>query len=378
MAEFKMPALGSDMDAGTLLEWRVRPGDSVHRGDIVAVVDTEKSAIEIEIFLDGVVTELVVEPGQKVPVGAVLAHVRTASEPLAATPEPPPERTRASPAARRRARELGIDLATIAGSGPHGTIGLSDVDAAAAGSKSAAAPAAEGGATAEPDRKARLRHAIAVAMARSNREIPHYHIATTIPMARSLAWLERANAGREVSEQVLPAALFVKAVALAARETPALNGFWRDERLVMSCDIHVGMVVSLRGGGVIVPALHHADRHGIRRLMAMLSDVVSRGRAGNLRSSELADGTITVTALGERAPELVFGVVFPPQIAIVGFGGIVERPWIVDGKVVAMPVVSATLAADHRASDGHLGARFLTLVEQKLQEPESLDQEVPP
>jgi pyruvate dehydrogenase E2 component (dihydrolipoamide acetyltransferase) len=367
MADFNMPMLGADMDAGTLLEWRVKPGDRVHRGDVVALVDTEKAAVEIEIFLDGVVEELVVPTGIKVPVGTLLARVRTEGEAPHVAAAPPAEkeeaieatapRLRMSPAARRRALELGVDATKIAATGPHGTISLADVEAAAA------PPAAE------PDRAARLRRAIAGAMARSNREIPHYYLATTIPMGASLGWLEAENARRDVAERILPVALLVKAVALSLVEIPELNGFWRNDAFEAGPGVHVGMVVSLRGGGVVVPAVHDADRLSLDDTMTTLRDLVARARAGSLRSSELSDGTITLTNLGERAPEAVFGVIFPPQVALVGFGGIVERPWVVDGKVVAERVITATLAADHRAGDGHLGARFLQALERRLQEP---------
>lgn len=361
-----MPSLGADMEAGTLLEWRVAIGDEVHRGDIVALVDTEKSAIEMESFIEGVVEELLVSVGTKVPVGTPLARLRGEGEearpaaPPSQAPTPPP---RMSPVARRRARELGLDPATLTGSGPEGVVTLSDVERAAAPAKTPEKPA---------DRGARLRGAVAAAMARSNREVPHYYLASTVPMAAARAFLERENTRRSVQESVLPVALFVRAVALALREHRALNGVWRDGALVQKERIHVGMVVSIRGGGVMVPAVKDADAKSLDEVMGTLRDLVQRARTGGLKSSELSEGTITVTNLGERAPEAVYGVVFPPQVALVGIGGVVERPWVVDGEVRAQPVCTITLAADHRATDGHLGGRFLSEVARLIESPERL------
>jgi pyruvate dehydrogenase E2 component (dihydrolipoamide acetyltransferase) len=360
MADFVMPSLGADMESGKLLEWRIKPGDRVKRGDVVALVDTEKAAVEIEIFLDGVVDELVAQPGARVPVGGLLARVSAPGEERA--PHPPAPRV--SPAARRRATELGVDAGAVSGTGPEGAVTIADVERAAAGAAEAA-PA--------PDRRERLRAAIAAAMSTSNREIPHYYLTTTIAMQRALEWLEQANAARSVEARLLPAALLVKATAVALREVPELNGFWRDGRLEKSAEVHVGVVVALRGGGVVVPAVHRADRLGIDDLMARMRDVVERARAGTLRSSELTDGTVTVTSLGDRGAECVLGVVFPPQVALVGFGSIVERPWVANGQLAVQRVVTASLAADHRASDGHTGARFLTALDERLQAPEALE-----
>lgn len=378
-----MPSLGSDMEAGTLLEWRIAPGDAVSRGDVVAVVDTFKGAIDVEIFETGVVEEILVPVGEKVPVGTPLARLRVEGEAAAAAPvaavpaaaavAPPAAapapvaggRLRASPAARQRAAAAGIDLATLRGSGPQGAVTLADVERA-----SAARPAARAMAPAE--RLAGMRQAIATAMLRSKREIPHYYLGTTIDMARALAWLEDENARRPVTGRLLAGVLLLKAVALALRQAPELNGHWLDGGFRAGSGIHVGTAIALRGGGLVAPALHEADAATLDHLMAELRQLVQRARAGSLRSSELADATITVTSLGEQGVDTVYGIIHPPQVALVGFGRIAERPWVVDGRVVARPLLQATLSADHRASDGHRGARFLALVESLLQEPETL------
>ncbi len=403
MADFLMPILGADMTAGTLVAWLKKPGDRVKRGDVVAEVETEKGIIEVEIFTSGVIEKLLVEPEQRVPVGTVMAIVRedeaapgaAAAPPGAAAappgpeaitpaaPQPPavpaapvpavppapgPARVRISPLARTRAAELGIDPGAVRGTGPGGAITREDVEEAAG--RRAAAPAAPARLAAE--RQARMRQTIAAAMARSKREIPHFYLSTTIDMHRAMTWLADENARRPVTDRLLYGVLLVRAVALALREVPELNAVWRGGEAVPSEAVHVGVAISLRGGGLVAPALHNADREPIDALMRSFRDLVNRARSGGLRSSELSDSTITVTSLGERGVEAVFGVIYPPQVAIVGFGAVVARPWSVAGQVVSRPVITAALSADHRVTDGYRASLFLSAVDRLLQEPERL------
>jgi pyruvate dehydrogenase E2 component (dihydrolipoamide acetyltransferase) len=287
--------------------------------------------------------------------------VRRAVAPAAA----PSDRVRLSPLARKRAIELGIDPASVRGTGPGGSIRREDVEQAAAAR--AAAPAEKP--RAPLDRQARARQAIGAAMARSKREIPHYYLATTIDMHRAMIWLAEENLRRPVPDRLLYGVLLIKAVALALRDVPELNAVWRGSEPVRSEAVHVGVAISLRGGGLVAPALHDTAGTSLGDLMRGFRDLVQRARSGGLRSSELSDPTITVTSLGEQGVESAFGIIFSPQVAIVGFGKIVERPWVVDGQVVARPVVTATLSADHRVSDGHRGGLFLAAVDRLLQEP---------
>jgi pyruvate dehydrogenase E2 component (dihydrolipoamide acetyltransferase) len=367
-----MPVLGADMTAGTLVEWRKRPGEAVARGEIIAEVETEKGVIEVECFTPGVLERLLVEPGQKVPVGTPLAVIREpgAMAPAApAAPLPPAAapaaRVRASPVARRLAADLGVSLDQVQGTGPGGAITREDVERAA---PREAAPRE----AAPSDRAARMRQAVAAAVTRSKREIPHYYLSASIDLGPALAWLAERNRDRPVTERLVVSALFLKAVALSLRDFPDLNGRWADGRVVPAPGIHVGLVVALREGGLVVPALHDADQLPVERLMASLLDIVERARAGALRSSEVADSTMSVTILGDRDVDTIYGVIYPPQVAIVGFGRVAERPWVVGGRVEVRPSVTATLAADHRASDGHRGSAFLTAVAERLQHPEAL------
>jgi pyruvate dehydrogenase E2 component (dihydrolipoamide acetyltransferase) len=217
-----------------------------------------------------------------------------------------------------------------------------------------------------------MREAIGALMARSKREIPHYYLGTHVDMGAAMAFLKAENARREAPDRLLPAVLTIKAVALALRDVPELNGFWIDGALQPSAGAHIGVAVSLRGGGLVAPALHDAGDRDLDELMRGLRDLVARARAGRLRSSEMADPTITVTNLGDQGVETVFGVIYPPQVALVGLGRVSERPWAADGMVGTRPVMAATLSGDHRAGDGHTGARFLARLDRLLQEPERL------
>jgi pyruvate dehydrogenase E2 component (dihydrolipoamide acetyltransferase) len=395
MREFRMPSLGADMDAGTLVEWNVKPGDAVKRGQVVAVVETQKGAIEVEIWEDGIVDRLLADVGAKVPVGNPLAAIRdpgeapgaaapaTAPAVPAAVPVPPPPavapataaapappaRERVSPAARKLARELGVDLASVQPAGPGAVISREDVERAAR-AKQPATPAQRKGAV--PDWHAQMRKAIAAAMSRSKREIPHYYLFTEIDVTPVTEWLAAENLKRSVAERLLPVVPFMKAVALALKQAPELNGFWEDGAFRPSAAVHLGMAIALRGGGLVAPAIHDADGKDLGRLMAELRDLILRVRGGRLRSSEMSDPTITLTNLGEQGVEGVLGVIYPPQVAIVGLGRITDRARVESGAVVARKVLTATLAADHRVSDGHRGALFLAALGRLLQEPEKL------
>ena len=418
MAEFRMPTLGADMQAGTVVAWLKKPGDVLRRGDTLAEVDTEKGVIDVEVFTAGVLEAIVVPVGAKVPVGTVMATIRAGAEPAAALPLPPPRglpetgeerpvppaapatpapatpapippapiyapglaaavRLKISPAARRRARELGVDPAAVTGTGRGGAITLVDVEQAAARAVAAPRAAAIAAPPSVPmpppaDRQERMRRTIAAAMARSKREIPHYYLATTIDLGRAMAWLADRNAAVPVAERLLPGVLLLKAAALAVREAPELNAVWDGERVVLRETVHAGVAIALRGGGLVILAVHDTATRPLAELMTTVCELTVRARAGRMKSSELADSTLTVTSLGDRGVEAVYGVIYPPQVAIVGFGRITDRPWVVNGGLCVRPVVTATLAADHRVSDGHRGGLFLDAVDRLLQEPEKL------
>jgi len=399
VVDFLMPSLGADMEAGTLVEWLVKPGDWIKRGDVVAVVETQKGAIEIETFQAGQVEKILIGLNSKVPVGTPLAQIRTEAAAVAPPPVPPvappvrpvvpptvvvppvsppaPPRpplavAKASPAARRLAQERGIDLSMIRGSGPEGAITYADVE-----QWPGVAAAVPPGVPAEKKRAIGLdldamRVAIAAAMARSKREIPHYYLEHRIDVTACEQWLAQRNETRPPESRLLMATLTIKAVALAVHRFPAFNGFYRDSKFEPSKAVHVGTAIAIRGGGLAAPALHDTDQLPLDELMGRMRDLIQRTRTGRIRSSEISDSTITVSSLGERGVEALYGVIYPPQVAIVGFGKVVTRPWVVDGAIGPRSVVAITLSADHRVSDGHAGALFLAEIGKLLTEPGKL------
>ncbi|MCV2873685.1 2-oxo acid dehydrogenase subunit E2 [Defluviimonas sp. WL0050] len=391
MSAFLMPSLGADMEAGTLVEQLISPGTDVHRGDIIAVVETQKGAIEIEVFEDGRLENWLVQIGEKVPVGTPLAMIRAQGEPETPQPQdpvpkppppeapprpeplpqppgpelPPPElpqpdqpfpelRARASPAARRLAARTGIDLSTISARAD-GTIRYADVQAR---------PRQSG----MPD----MRAAIAAAMARSKREIPHYYLSHQSDLSALEGFVARTNAGRAPEDRLVPAALYVKAVARALRDYPEFNGTYTEDAFAPSDAVHVGLAINLRGKGLVAPALFDTGEKDLDTLMSDMRDLIARTRAGRFKARELSDATITLTSLGDRGVDGLFGVIYPPQVAIVGIGTPRTAPWIADGAVVARPVTTLTLAADHRVSDGHRGALFLRAIDTHLQRPDTI------
>jgi pyruvate dehydrogenase E2 component (dihydrolipoamide acetyltransferase) len=409
---FRMPSLGSDMEAGTLIEWVRRPGDRLRKGDVIAVVETQKGAIEVEVFHDAIMRRALIQPGETVPVGTAMAELepleaaaaagvatapgkaappgkRAAAATAAApgrpevsaeqahpgapeaagpaAPGPTGARVHASPAARRLAAARGMLLAGLTGSGPDGAITLADVAAAGGPSAGPSKPAAGAGLD-----LGEMRKAIAAAMSRSKREIPHYYLSHDIDLTPAADWLAARNAGLPPAERLLMVVLFIKAVAVTLPRFPELNGFDRGGRFEPAHAVNVGTATAIRGGGLIAPAIHDAGQLDLATLMERLRDLVARVRAGGLRAAELSDPTITVTSLGERGVDRLYGIIHPPQVAIVGFGTPRPRPWVVGGEVVPRTIVTATLAADHRHSDGHRGALFLAALAQRLQEPDTL------
>jgi pyruvate dehydrogenase E2 component (dihydrolipoamide acetyltransferase) len=450
MSVFVMPSLGADMEAATLVEWLVRPGDTVARGDVVAVVETQKGAIEVEVFEAGTVAELIAVPGQTLPVGAPMARLAApgGADDRAAPPAPPPAaptapalppapppraeppeaqgatgaqgapeaqggpgapmaagtqrgpgaqmappaqeapdaRTApgvqgeagaqgaapaaaaprdmpASPAARARAAAAGVELAAVAGTGPGGAVLLADVERQAA-------------TTARPPRRtgpdmAEMRRAIAAAMTRANREIPHFYLSHRIDLQAAADWLAAENARRTPDRRLLIGALLVRATVRALAAVPELNGRFEDDAFMPSAAVHCGVAVALRGGGLVAPAILDAQDCTLDAIMAAMRDLVTRTRAGRLRTSELTRGTITVSSLGEGGVDALLGVIHPPQVALVGFGTPRPQPMVRDGAVVARLAVTVTLAADHRVSDGRRGATFLSRIDHLLQEPET-------
>lgn len=421
---YVLPSLGADMDEASLLEWKIKPGDRVKRGQVVAVLETVKAAIDAEIWVDGVIEELLVHPDKdrKIKVGAPLARLKTdvaVEQPAVAMaapthPQPPspllPEgeggklkhpspsgrgrlrsgaspwggeggRMLISPAARRRMQELGLsesDLAPL--DRPYG---IADIEVVAAAQVSSGPKTMRPliplgtGSDANPTT---MRGQIAKAMSRSKREIPHYYLATDIDLTNALKWLRAENEKRSLDDRMLPAVLLIRAVALAVARYPNMNGFYVNNTFKPSEPIHVAMAFALREGGLIAPAIHDTDKLAVSELMKKLADLGERTRTGGLKAAEMSDPTITITSLGDLGVEEIFPIITPPQVAMIGFGMLSHKPWAVDdpatglraSKVEVREVIRATLAADHRVSDGRDGALFLSEVKDLLEQVEEL------
>lgn len=381
MIEFRMPSLGADMEDGTLIEWKKKTGDTVKRGDCIAEVETQKGLIEIEVFDEGIIDEILIPEGTKVPVGTIMAMIKPSSVSLETKPttlQPTEEKItepilienieeksiKASPLARRIASDNHIDISKIKGTGEDGVITKDDVEQVIRQQKPTETakkiPSTE-----------TIRAAVAAAMSKSNREIPHYYLEKKINITQALVWLKEQNKERKVTARLLPVVLFIKATAKTLTGFPDLNAVW-ENGLQPKTSINIGFVVSLRTGGIIVPAISNANLKSIDEIMETLNDIIPRARALKLRSSELSDSTITLTNLGEGGADSVFGVIYPPQVAVIGFGSISEQPFAENGMLGIRSVVSVSLAGDHRATDGLTGSRFLSALDTNLQNPETL------
>ncbi len=399
MSIFKMPSLGADMEAGTLMKWKVKEGDTVKKDQVIAEVESNKGVIEVEVFEEGVIDKLLIKEGTKCDVGTPIALIRgenetseslqkeldaltgkvpekktaQAEKEKAATPakeeaKAPQTHAKASktavheikisPAARKKAEELGVDLDALAAK-TEGKIGTAEVEAAAAKTKKKGAADS-------------MRQAIAAAMSRSNAEIPHYYLSTSINMTPALEWLKEQNSQRSIKDRILPAALTIRAVVKALQAVPELNGFWQDNALQMSEEINPGVAIAKRTGGLVTPALLDAQKMDLDQTMQSFHDLITRTRSGKLRSSEITRQTIVITNLGDLGVERVYGVIYPPQVALVGLGRIVDAPWVEGDALAVRKVMQATLAGDHRATDGRTGALFLDKLDQLLQKPEEL------
>ena len=409
MSAFVMPSLGADMEAGTLVEQLIAAGEPIKRGDVIGAVETQKGVIEMEVFEEGILDKWLVDIGTRVPVGTPLAMIRASGsaapdipEPTPPQPTPPEEpipdepqpeptpledepfvdptpqipepefpepppmpeiqppmqglRPQVSPAARRLAAQRGIDVATIT-AGAGGVVSLADVESL--GSAQQAAPFD-------------MRSAIAAAMSRSKREIPHYYLSHQIDLSAADAYVTEINADRDPESRLLIGVVFAKAIAKALKKYTEFNGHFTNGEFVASDAVHLGMAINIRGGGLVAPALFDAESKDLDTLMTELRDLVSRVREGRFRARELSDSTITLSSLGDRGVDQLYGVIYPPQVAIVGIGTPRMQPMIENGEVRAGLGSTLTLAADHRVSDGHRGALFLRAIDKPLQLPKDL------
>lgn len=394
--EIAMPSLGADMDQGKLLEWHIKPGDVINQGDLIAVVETQKAAVEIESFRSGTVTELIAQVGDLIPVGQTIARLELAAAdgaaaapvspaPIAAVPVSAApvsvipaastgtseQRVRISPAARRRASDLGLDLHSLSGTGRDGAIELHDVEQALiarANNTEAKTPATPAGPS-----LINVRAAIAQVMSRSKREIPHYYLQSQLCIDQLVSWLDNQNQHLPPEQRLFMPAVLMRAITLALTTSPALNGFYEHGQFTPSAAIHLGITLALKPDGVITPAILDAQDLSLSQFNSAFNNLVQRTRAGKLRNRELTDGTITVTNLGDLGADAVTGIIFAPQVALLGLGRIHKVPIVDgDGGLRAGWVIKVSLAADHRVSDGLAGSKLLNTLGRLFNQPEQL------
>ncbi|HEX8958911.1 MAG TPA: dihydrolipoamide acetyltransferase family protein [Solirubrobacterales bacterium] len=421
MPDVVMPRLSDSMEEGTILQWLKNVGDQVNVGDELVEIETDKANMAYESDLAGTLTEIVVQEGETVPIGAPIARVgdsgggteRSAAGPAveATTPTAEPTaddgRPKASPLARRLAKEQGLDLARLHGSGPSGRIVKADVEKAAAaaggavgetapeeasatagggGSPAATGPAAQpagptpGAREAPETAKGRVSYeepsktqaTVARRMAESKATAPHFYLQVEVDMSRAVEARARLKAAAGEGE-VVPSFndMVVKACALALREHPRANGAYRDGRFELYSRVNVGVAVAARDA-LVVPTVFDADRKGLRQIASESRALAQRVRDGQITPPELSGGTFTVSNLGMYGIDSFSGVINPPQAGLLAVGAIGERPAVRDGELAAAHLMSVNLACDHRILYGAPAAEFLARVRALLEEPFSL------
>lgn len=359
--QITMPSLGADMTEGKLLNWRIKIGDHIKKGQVVADIETQKAAVEMESFSEGLVVSLKALPQDIVPVGAVMAELSSElSEPLQQSPID----RRATPAAKKLAADNKIDWQQLRGSGPVGAVELKDVQAVLGKTES---HRDEGKGSQQNSSFIDMRAAISKAMEKSKHEIPHYYLKTSVDVDPLLEKLEDLNKTNLATDRILLASVIAKITASTLADFPELNGFYREGRFQPAKEINVGIAVSLKKAGLITPCLFSLPEKSIFEFSKDFNDLIYRARSSQLRSKELSEGTFTISNLGDQGAQEVFGIIFPPQVALLGVGAVHQKPVIKAGQIVIGHELNLTLSGDHRVSDGISGSRFLQTLKFKME-----------
>ena len=400
--DITMPSLGADMTEGMLAEWLIKVGDKVQHGDVIAVLETQKGAIDMEVYDDGIISELLVKPPKTVPVGTLLGRLNDSG--LAQNTLNETEQiieykisddldvrlvdqtsvnhiktvinkksdviVNASPVVRKIASEQSLDLSMIKGSGFNNAVVLRDIELLIK------EPNSKQASYLKDIKLAKMRSAIASIMSQSNKDIPHFYMSLEVSIDNAQRWLEQTNHDMAPQAHIILIALLLKAVAITLKTYPELNGFYLNDRFEQAKDINIANVISLRTGGVVVPIIANIDQLTVFETMKALRDITIRSRSvksgGRLRNSELSGATITITNMGERGADCVFGIIHPPQVAIIGFGKVKKIAQVCGDKINIGEQLTICLSADHRVIDGILAAKFLNRLAKILQKPEQL------
>ncbi len=361
--EFAMPTLGADMDYGRIVSWLIKPGDKVTKGQLVAEVETPKSNIEIESFSDGILQEIHIPEGQKVKVGIPIALFEiegTAKE--VKEVESTTKKFKLSPRAKKLCRDNNISKEALAKINKL-VISGEDIETLL---KETSMPRQE---INKIDQRQQI---IAHLMEKSKQTIPHFFVEKEINLDVALSWMHKENEERKIEERYIPAVLFIKALALALKKYPKFNGIYANNTFTPSENINLGIIISLRTGGLIAPAIEQVDKKSLDQLMQEFRDLVARARAEKLKATEMQSSTICLTNLGDQGADRVLGIIYPPQVAIIGTGAILEQVKMVQNKVKNVSVCNWSLSADHRVTDAHQASLFLNKINTVLQNPEKL------
>ena len=449
-----MPQMGYDMHEGKVVRWLKKEGEEVTRGEVIAEIETDKATVEYEAYTGGVMAKIVAEEGVAIPVGGLIAVMTAPGEaipediltdaaiaaaadspaPAAAAVEAPEspipaaaapadtEEVRASPLARRLAKERGFDLATITGTGPGGRITEADIPEQGAAAAPAALASSNGYIKASPLAKrlarergidlatltgtgpggrvieadvpeyavpaaagsaapatlvsenvelSRMRQAIARVTSDSKRDAPHFYVAVDVDMTKAMSFRRDLNDELDAEDRVSVNDLIVKASAIAIGRHPKFNSFFRDDHLQMNAAINVGIAIALESG-LIVPGINGCERKSLVEIAAASRDLVSRANSGTLRNDEYSGTTFSVSNLGAFDIESFTAIIFPPHAAILAVGTVKEQPVVRDDELAIAQIMKATLSTDHRVADGAEAAQFLVEIKKLLQNPISL------
>jgi pyruvate dehydrogenase E2 component (dihydrolipoamide acetyltransferase) len=408
MAEIiTMPKMGFDMQEGTLVQWVKQVGDTVNAGDVVAVIESDKANVEVTSFKSGVVRRLLAEVGAVVPVGQPIAIVGApdedisqlaAGEPAAAATLPAPEvapaapageeaaageegRTPASPLARRMAGEMGVDLASVRGSGPGGRVTKEDVEAyqrarerapVPAGAPPPAPVAPPGAEEYVVERATPMRLTIARRMMQSKQQVPHFYLSAEVDMDAALALRQQLNNMLPEEEQLTLNDLIVKASAVALKQFPRLNAAYAGEEVHLYSRVNIGIAVA-HEQGLVVTVIKDCDRLSLGQLSRQAREQIRRARQGRMQAEDMVGGTFTISNLGMYGIEEFLAIINPPQAAALAAGQARRVPVVsAAGQVVPGTRMKITVSADHRVTDGAEAALFVKAVKAALEQPMKL------
>ena len=398
-----MPQMGYDMREGTVVRWYKAEGDTVDRGEVIADIETDKATVEFEAYTGGVLGRIVAEAGVAVPVGELIAiitepgeAVPEAAAPAAATPaaqpapapaaaEPAPAAApapssdggfRASPIARRLARERGIDLALVAGTGPNGRITERDVEnyqAAPVAAEPAPAPAPVPAAAPADSRieLSRMRQTIARVTSDSKSTAPHFYVTAEIDMGKAMSLRRDVNDAADPDNRVSVNDLMVKACALALAKHPKFNSFFRGDHLEVHGAMNIGIAIALESG-LILPGVSNCESKSLLEIAAGTKDLIARANSGTLRNEEYSSTTFSISNMGMFDVESFTAIIYPPHAAILAVGSVKQQPVVRDGELAVGTMMKATLSTDHRVADGAEAGQFLMEIKRVLENPVSL------